>query len=139
MPVNKLTIQIDCDASCVALAAECVRAYCNHHCVDESTLFQIVTCVMEALNNVIEHAAYERPGERIYVVCMIVKNQVIVQMIDRGGPMRETPPLAAPGLNAEHGRGWLIMRGWMDAIIYRRRRGENFLQLRKAFPSAATG
>jgi anti-sigma regulatory factor (Ser/Thr protein kinase) len=86
---------------------------------------------MEAINNVLEHALTGKKDQRIVVVCKIEEECIFIEVFDRGLQMTERPSLKMPALYSEQGRGWNILRRWMDEVSYRRHRGENRLRLKK--------
>jgi len=129
--MNKLSVQMDSDETQVCLVAKCIRCYCEHHLIDGQLAFQIVTCVMEAINNVLEHALTGEKDQRIIVVCKIKEESIVIEVFDRGLQMTDKPSLGMPALDSEQGRGWNILRRWMDEVSYRRHRGENRLRLKK--------
>ena len=125
---EKLNIHSNIEAP--AIAADWVKQRCSHAGLEDTPAFQVMTCVVEAVNNCVEHAYRDAPGEiRIRLFSNV--RWLIVQVIDRGPPVtQETAPTDPDPLQID-GRGWFIMQQWMDIAQYRRRNLQNVVTLVK--------
>lgn len=93
----------------------------------------------EALNNAVLHAYQGRSGSEIKVIVSAESGQLVLELIDRGLAMPEEPvaqidedPPAWENV-AGSGRGWWIMRSWMDEVSYRSERDRNVVRMVKRF------
>lgn len=105
--------------------------------MDPVNCHQATLCAVEAINNAIVHAYREHNG---YVAVRLRANQnsVSIEIADQGIPMATEPEPVDPTPDSEHGRGWLIMRSWMDEVRYERRTGENVVILTKHLSGIAS-
>jgi serine/threonine-protein kinase RsbW len=94
------------------------------------------SAVVEAINNVIEHAYEGEGGRPILVEAECEASSLIVTLRDRGRPMPQPLPSGdLPDQNAERGRGWGIIRSVFPEVDYQRVDGENQLRLARPLPS----
>jgi serine/threonine-protein kinase RsbW len=92
----------------------------------------LALAVVEAINNVIEHAYDNRAGHPIYLHVDRNPSTLVVTLRDRGLPMPmplPAPDVAIPDSSSESGRGWPIIRSVFSDVHYRRRDDENELTL----------
>jgi len=89
-----------------------------------------MTCVVEAVNNCVEHAYREKPGK---IGIRLYRNArwLVVQVRDCGAPLAHWTMPAEPDPLQIDGRGWYIMQQWMDVAQYRRRNLSNVVTLAK--------
>ena len=125
---EKLCIHSNAEAP--AIAADWVKQRCSHAGLADSPAFQVMTCVVEAVNNCVEHAYRDTPGE---IGIRLFRNArwLVVQVIDRGPPVVQEAAPTKPDPMQIDGRGWLIMQQWMDVAQYRRRNLQNVVTLVK--------
>jgi anti-sigma regulatory factor (Ser/Thr protein kinase) len=124
----KFNIQSGTEAP--AAAGDWVMEHCRQAGLGESTAFRVMTCVVEAVNNCVEHAYREKPGE-IGIRLYHNARWLVVQVRDRGAPVaRRTMPAEPDPLQID-GRGWYIMQQWMDVAQYHRRNLSNVVTLAK--------
>jgi len=93
------------------------------HC-DPGSEFAIELALREALANAVLHGNREDSGKKVHVRCEC-NDKVGVSLVVRDeGPGFEPAavpdPLAPENLGAEHGRGILLMKQFMDEIHYER-------------------
>ena len=125
---EKLCIHSNAEAP--AIAADWVKERCSHAGLEGTPAFQVMTCVVEAVNNCVEHAYRDTPGE-IGIRLYSNTRWLVVQVQDRGAPVeRQTAPAEPDPLQID-GRGWFIMQQWMDIARYRRRNLRNVVTLVK--------
>ena len=126
-----LLLEIDSRLDCVSLVGVSVRALCLEHGADEMTAYQVQTSTVEAVNNAIIHAYRNQTGHPVWIRWSLAGEQLIIQVSDRGVAMQQLPPNIEPEPDAESGRGWWIMRQWMDSAEYMTDAGHNVVTLRK--------
>jgi serine/threonine-protein kinase RsbW len=102
----------------------------------------IELCVVEAVNNAIEHAYKNRSDQEVEVVLTLYANRLMVDVCDRGKRMdpalvelKKMPSLEADPAEfaylAEEGRGLAIINEIMDQVSYETREGKNCLRMIK--------
>ena len=124
----KLNLQSGTEAP--ATAGDWVMGHCRQAGLGDSTTFRVMTCVVEAVNNCVEHAYRDQPGE-IGIRLFRNAHWLVVQVRDRGEPVERRTAPAEPDPLQIDGRGWYIMQQWMDVAQYRRRRLGNVVTLAK--------
>ena len=124
----KLNIQSGSEAP--AMAGDWVMEHCRQAGLGESTAFRVMTCVVEAVNNCVEHAYREKPG-KIGIRLFRNAHWLVVQVQDRCAPITRQAATAEPDPLQIDGRGWFIMQQWMDVAQYRRRYLSNVVTLAK--------
>jgi anti-sigma regulatory factor (Ser/Thr protein kinase) len=88
------------------------------------------SAVVEAINNIIEHAYENVPGKPILIEVGIDAGGLVVVLRDRGRAMPQPlPPGNLPAADAEGGRGWKIIRTVFPVVHYERVADENLLCL----------
>lgn len=106
------------------------------HC-DPGSEFAIELALREALANAVLHGNREDSAKSVHVRCECGKEHGISLVVRDEGPgfnLKDVPdPLAPENLGAEHGRGILLMKQFMDEIHYER--GGTEVHMRKR-PSA---
>jgi serine/threonine-protein kinase RsbW len=101
------------------------------------TVFGLQLALVEAVNNIIEHAYGMQAGE-----CIVIRGEhdataLRYQLRDRGRPMPLPLPTGAPAApDAAGGRGWQIIRAGFPDVTYARRDGLNLLTLSRPVPAA---
>ena len=106
-----------------------IKSLCLEQGMDEMGAYQVQTAVSEAINNAILHAYENQPGHQISVEFCAQPDELRVDVIDRGRCLHQLPPDIEPPVEAESGRGWWIMRRWMDKVDYSTDGGVNRLSL----------
>lgn len=107
---------------------------------------EVELCVVEAINNAIEHACGSRSGLLISVIARRTAEEISIEVSDQGEPMaavilERAPPLAPnfdpTDLDAlpERGFGLSIMKQVMDEISYDTKNGRNTLTLVRRIPN----
>lgn len=123
------TIVIESRLDCVAELGRSINAFCAGQGLDEMARFQVQTAATEAINNAILHAYDNNPRHRVTVNCSVESDMLMIEVIDQGRKLQQLPPDIEPPAEAESGRGWWIMRRWMDRVEYSSSEGVNRLRL----------
>jgi serine/threonine-protein kinase RsbW len=127
---KQIELLIDSRLHQASLVGTCIRALCEQHGIDATRAFQIQTATIEAVNNAIIHAYGRQPGQQVRVSWLKAGSELTIEVSDTGMTMATLPPDVEPPLEAEGGRGWWIMRRWMDHAEYRQQDGWNTMTLR---------
>ena len=143
MRSGTLTLRIDSQLDHVFLIGLSVRAICAAARLDDGEADAVELCVVEAVNNAIEHAYGEQPGYVVEVEAVLAATTLRIAVRDRGRSMDWAAACAlADARAAEHlaegGRGVFIMRSLMDGLSYHSADGWNVLTMVKQLPSADT-
>lgn len=126
-----LVLQIDSRLNMTSTVGTCIRALCLDAGLDEMAAYQVQTCTIEAVNNAIIHAYGCESGHNVEVRWTRSESSLGIQVSDLGKTMTAMPPEIEPDPLAESGRGWWIMRQWMDSAEYETDGKHNRVILRK--------
>jgi len=89
--------------------------------------YQVQTAVTEAVNNAIIHAYDNQPGYKVSLHWTLLDQTICIEVSDEGKRMTNIPLDVEPALEAETGRGWWVMRRWMEQVDYVSNNGLNRL------------
>ena len=130
-------LSIDSSFSEVRLASELLYKYCDTHKIPIDLQGQLELMLVEALNNVVEHAYLEKAGNSIDIELEMVDQNALMKITDNG--------IAAPGsvliegselpdITAlpEGGWGLCLIQALADNIEYHRYPSHNILILTKS-------
>jgi len=131
MNAKQISLQIDSRLECVSLIGVCIYTLCREHSMDNLASYQVQTAATEAINNTIIHAYENQPGHSVNVDWIIDHNAIHIEVSDRGKSMDQIPPDIEPQPESENGRGWWIMRRWMDNVYYKSLDGRNFVTMHR--------
>ena len=111
-------------------AGDWIMQQCQSAGIGDTTAFRLMTCVVEAVNNCVEHAYRETPGD---IDIRLFRNSrwLVVKIQDWGPPAKYRTETSRPDPMQIDGRGWFIMQQWMDVAKYRRRNLKNVVILAK--------
>ncbi|MGL5669537.1 MAG: ATP-binding protein [Shewanella sp.] len=84
--------------------------------VHERQRFKVITCILEAVSNVINHTEDSR--EPIVLIVHCNHDRIIVDLLDRSPMVPKVSFDQCPDQLSEHGRGLWIMYNWMDAVRF---------------------
>jgi serine/threonine-protein kinase RsbW len=105
------------------------------HC-EPGSEFAIELALREALANAVLHGNREDSSKKVHVRCECEKDSgvfLVVRDEGAGFDLEKVPdPLAPENLGAEHGRGILLMKQFMDEIHYERGGTEVHMRKRPA-------
>ncbi len=141
MRSGSLTLRIDSQLDHVFLIGLSMRAICAAARLDDAAASAVELCVVEAVNNAIEHAYGNQPGSVVEVEAALADTALRIEVRDRGRSMDWAAACALADAHAaeqldEGGRGVFIMRSLMDGLSYHSADGWNVLTMVKQLPSA---
>lgn len=87
----------------------------------EDVLFAVRLALEEAIVNAIRHGNKSDPNKKIHVSYLIEDARIVISVEDEGPgfDLDSVPdPTAEENLEADHGRGILLMRVYMDEVVY---------------------
>jgi len=129
---NADSIKIESRLENVVLVANAISAFCHSIQLDENITYQIETCVVEAVNNAIIHAYQNQPKHIVTIKWQMLNKEIRITIQDCGMMMKRIPADKPVSLEMESGRGWYIMRQWMDDVSYNSKSGNNYLILKRS-------
>ncbi len=142
MDFSRIKLTIDSDFKNVFLISKTIRALCALIPLSDIESDQIELCLVEAVNNSIEHAYGKQPGYDIEVIVTLYLERLMLEVCDVGNPMDETRlesiDMSFQDFNLddldripEEGRGLPIMKAIMDSVTYKTQDGRNCLTMIK--------
>jgi anti-sigma regulatory factor (Ser/Thr protein kinase) len=143
MTLKRVKLVIDSDLEQVSLIGITINKLCSLTLLSETEFNQIELCVVEAVNNSIEHAYGNEKGSEVEVTFTLHADKLVVDVCDTGKPMEkglmeqrdisllEIDPDDLDNI-AEEGRGIPIMKKIMDTVTYGTEDGKNCLTLIKS-------
>ncbi|AEG09448.1 ATP-binding protein [Shewanella sp. SP2S2-4] len=84
--------------------------------VHERQRFKVIICVLEAINNILDHT--EAGLEQIVLIMHCNDDRIIVDLLDHSTVLPKIEPHHCPEQMNEHGRGLWIMYNWMDEVRF---------------------
>ena len=111
------------------IASACAKAGLDPIGCHEATL-----CAVEAINNAIVHA-YRAHNGYVAIRWQCSHNSISIEVADQGIRMERAPDAMEGDPTTERGRGWRIIRAWMDEARYERRANENVVTMVKHLPA----
>jgi serine/threonine-protein kinase RsbW len=128
---KRIVLHIESRLDCVSLAGASINALCREHGMDEMGCYQVQTACTEAINNAIIHAYERQPGHSVDIDWSLEGDVVRIEIAYGGKGLERIPPDREPPADAESGRGWWIMRRWMDSADYASADGLHRVTLRR--------
>lgn len=130
----KQILLVKLDAADIPRAGEWIEQACIKFGLNKTAAFEVKTCVVEAINNCIEHA-YEGQAGNVTISAWEQDDRICIQVEDEGR-MPESKDLPSdhaelPDPFSERGRGLAIMRAWMDELSVVREGSSNILRMSK--------
>lgn len=139
---RRIKLTIDSNLENVSLIATTLNKLCSLIPLSDVESYQIEACVVEAVNNAIEHAYRNERGHEVKVLFTIYPNKLVIDVCDIGRTMKEEnkqyldfDPNDIKNL-PESGMGLFIINSIMDGLTYRTRKGRNILTMTKLFNMA---
>ncbi|MDY6837852.1 MAG: ATP-binding protein [Thermodesulfobacteriota bacterium] len=146
MEHKEIKLVIDSELKNVSLVGRTINGLVSMVSPCDISPHDIELCVVEAVNNCVEHAYGKQRGHEVEVRFALGQDRLVVDVCDTGKPMDQRHLAEADvamleidhddidGL-AEQGRGLPIIKEIMDAVIYQSKGGKNCLSLTKFFGS----
>ncbi|KAB2930804.1 MAG: ATP-binding protein [Candidatus Contendobacter sp.] len=135
-----ITLAIESQAECIELLSGALGGLCRLLALPAAP---IEIAMVEAVNNVVEHAYHGEPGHPVWVEFEWAPNRLSLRVRDRGQPMAPGRLEAAPALAdpdpaalSPRSRGLTLIKSCMDTVEYEARDGVNTLSMSRAL---ATG
>jgi anti-sigma regulatory factor (Ser/Thr protein kinase) len=146
MEHKEIRLVIDSDLKNVSLVGRAINALCPLIARSRISASEIELCVVEAVNNCIEHAYGKEKGHEIEVCFTLHQDRLVIDVYDTGKSMDlkrlNQTDLSALEMDsdqintiAEKGRGLAIIKEIMDVVAYETENGKNCLSLTKNFDS----
>jgi serine/threonine-protein kinase RsbW len=140
MRAGMVRLTIDSRVDHVHMIGLAVRGICASIPLSEEDAYQVELCIVEAVNNSVEHAYHGESGHDVTVVASLGAGRLVLEVLDGGTPM-DWPSVQErreqASLLDEGGRGFLIMETYMDEVSYDRVDGRNVLTLVKGIRADA--
>lgn len=116
-------------------AANRIASACAKAGLDPVNCHQATVCAVEAINNAIGHAYRDHNGY-VAIRWRCTDSSISIEIADQGIGMERDPDAVELAPTTERGRGWHIIRAWMDEAKYERRANENVVTMTKHLPAA---
>ncbi len=139
----RLGLEIDSDLSQTAVVAMAVRGACALMSIDAGEINRIELCLVEIVNNAIEHAYGNEKGHPVRVSLLLSGQQLTLEVQDQGKPfvnaeekLNEPPPEPDPDDPStwlSSGQGVSIVSRMMDKVSYHSEQGKNVLKMSRNF------
>lgn len=137
---QSLHLEIDSQLANTTLIAMAVRGLCAITVLSPVEINRLELCLVEVVNNAIEHAYGNQSGNRVTILVDVKKESITITVKDRGEAMapevleaNEEPELDldSPESWLCSGRGLHIVKNLMDSVNYSSDNGENSLVMTK--------
>lgn len=144
MKPRRIKLIIDSSLENVSLIGSAVNKICSLIPLSKLEAYQTELCVVEACNNVIEHAYQYASNHEVEVVVSVHMDRIVFEICDTGRALKRQPKAALEfdpdDLQSlpEGGMGLYIMNNFMDKVAYQSVDGKNVLTLAKRFTNGAT-
>lgn len=145
-PAPQLYVALTSELLSVRQAAERMRSVLAAHGCGAEALAEIELCVVEAMNNVVEHGYGLREGHPIELSLWWGTDGLVIELRDQGSPIPEEalasaalPSVETEDLQQLPDRGWGLglLHELMDEVRYEARAEGNLLRLvRRRFTSS---
>lgn len=139
----KVTLTIDSNLDNVSLVGVSIHGLCiTLTPLAPDAIDDVQLCVVEGINNVIEHSYVNQEGHPIAVIVTLQTDRIMLDIVDTGrgmdDPLREafnaTTPKSPPIEDLpEGGWGLYIIKSKMDEVTYRTNNFTHILRLVKLF------
>lgn len=142
--MEKIKLVIESDLQQVSLIDMLMNVLCSLGSLTNEECYQVRLCVVEAVNNAIQHAYNNEPGHSIEVDYAVDSEKMIIAVSDTGQCMPKEMLKIKAGLFdklddeepdqfniPENGRGLALMQEMMDQVTYSSKERKNTLTLIK--------
>ena len=134
-----LRLEIDSELANTTLVAMAIRGLCAMTALSPVEVNRVELCVVEIVNNAIEHAYGNESGHKVEVVAHLGPSDLTLTVSDWGMTMGrgklESASLPVelddPALWLDSGRGLPIVHSLMDSVHYQRDGNKNSFVMRK--------
>ncbi|MDS4021253.1 MAG: ATP-binding protein [Candidatus Competibacter sp.] len=140
-----IVLDIESRPECIELLSGALCGVC-HLVLPAVDIAPVNLAMVEAVNNVVEHAYHGESGHSVRVEFELAPNRLHLRVRDRGEPMAPgrleavaalvAPDPEDPDSLRTRGRGLAIIKSCMDTVNYEARDGVNTLSMSRAL---ATG
>ena len=129
MPIDKFSITSEYHN--ISIVSTKIKNFLKENSIDKEIIDPVLISLMEALNNSVEHAYLEKPGNNIDIIVTVSKLKVTIDILETGIPRTN---FSKPKLDfdpddlstaPEGGMGLYIMDNLMDGIDYSSHNGVN--------------
>ena len=128
-----IILEIESELANTTLIAMAVRGLCGMTTLSSVDINRMELCVVEVVNNSMEHAYNNEKGHRIQVDFCLMKNHLTITVSDWGRSMDKirleekniSTILDDPSACLCSGRGLLIVQSLMDEVDYQSANGKN--------------
>ena len=133
-----IDISVNCKFDHVFVSSKKIREYCLSHRISDKMCDEIEICIVEALNNIIEHSYKSISSNCINIEANFQKPILEIKIFDAGMPRKN---FSKPELNIdpsdidslpERGMGLFIISQLTDELIYESNHGINILTMIKS-------
>ncbi len=114
-----IMLKASSEAANISLLSEALHALCLYASGSVACALDMQRAVVEALNNVVEHAYGNQPDHDISVCWYLENRQLRIEIIDCGQSMSFLPEPVLPDFDAEGGRGWWIINACVNDYDYK--------------------
>lgn len=140
MRTGTIRLTIDSRIDQVHMIGLAIKGICASIPMTDEDTYQTELCIVEAVNNAVEHGYRNEAGHEVCVDATVDGRALTLRVLDRGVPLdwesvQERRSDAT--LLDEGGRGFLIMESYMDRVSYTRVGDENVLTLVKGIRAEA--
>ena len=104
-------------------------------CLDEMAAFHLRCAVIEVVNNCIQHAYLNKPGQPIRISYQLDDDLVQIVVADKGQAFLEQVETLDADPMSESGRGLQIIRAWVTKLSFERCDEWNVCELEQKIPS----
>ncbi len=102
----------------IADAVDHLRDWLAEQGLVAEVAFQFSVCLAEVLNNIEEHGYGEETPGPIALLCRVQEDAVTCEVHDQATEVETAPEGSLSPGDVEDGRGWFILRSWMDRVEY---------------------
>lgn len=139
----EIKLTVEADMRKVFLVGLAINGICAHYPFTRLEGYLIETSVVEAVNNVINHAYKNSAGNKLTVICRAHSDHLTFEVWDWGKGMEtfdvsrlDYDPHDVENL-PESGMGLFIIQQVMDKVEYKRVEDKNILSMTKMFGPGA--
>jgi serine/threonine-protein kinase RsbW len=142
LAMPKLTLTIDSNLNNVSLVGVSIQGLCMLTPLSPEITHDVQLCVVESINNVIEHSYANQTGYQVVITVYLFNDRIMLDIVDTGKGMDEqlrqvvnAPYIKSPSESElpEGGWGLYIIKSKMDEVTYQTINNIHILRLVKLF------